>query len=525
MASLQVALHNPTFQGERHFTLFLPTRNRSIDILPCDTHHCNGGPGSSRAIDLICASDELLVQVCIHNGLHCKGLDCSWDCCFEFTKGDHFLIEVSCVDAAVSSATPASVSLPLCWHEEAPWEHGVTRASTCLSVFTRYLQELINHTRLSAVNASSHQVLEQWFVDVVAWLLCLIESFIRDAWVLFAGVDRRVKKCRSPAVQQSTCCDSLEDICGALHTAEATGAWPHNCVRTCLRWLRPVGVHPPESLLVNGKFLSPQLSHQAWKQQLLEQGRWPTLYDHDFHGSITLQVKQLLGHARVHRGQGAYDDGFSLSEWFRAAEAIAPSGAPSPFLIPRLLLFMRTNAWHDAACKMQEPRGPQVLTLRPALWRFRSLVVKYKKGAPNTPSSYRFLAVADLHGLLQEQLLLTRIAPAIYRSLKWFQTGYRFDVKNHHFTLSCLQLEYKHWNRTFIAVFGDFVHAFPRCWRAALVKQFHSAVGLRDGALSLLGSIMEQDTWRVTLSGLPPGREFLQVANMVQRLSTCCRIC
>ena len=501
MIALRVALLNPTFQGEHEFSLSLPSRSKTVTILPCDTHHCNGGPGSSRAIDLICASDELIIQVCIHNGLHCKGLGCSWDCCVEFTKGDHFLIEVLCMDAKVSRATPACVALPRRWHEEVLWGHGISRATACLSALSGLFHEIVVHASTSLASNFHVHTLEQWVVDVCAWLLCVVESFIRDAWVLFAGVDRRVKRCRGPDLEQNLDCDNLDEICDALSKAEAIGTWPQNCVSTCLQWLRPPALQPPASLLVGDVFLSPAASHRAWTQQLHAQGQWPPHYDIDFHTYVKNHVKQLLGHARAHRGQGEHDEAFSLSDWFRASEAIARSGAPSPFLIPRLLLFMDTNAWQAAASKLQELCGPSCLALRPSLWRFRSLVVKYKKGAPSSPSSYRFLAVADLHGLVQEQLLLTRLAPQIHRSLEWFQTGYRFDVRNHHFTLSCLQSEYGHWKRSFVAIFADFVHAFPRCWRAALLKQSHDSVGLRDGALQLLGSIMEQDTWRITLSG------------------------
>lgn len=131
----------------------------------------------------------------------------------------------------------------------------------------------------------------------------------------------------------------------------------------------------------------------------------------------------------------------------------------------------------------------------------RSLVSKYKKGPCTDPASYRFLAIADLHGLIQEQLLMNRIANSIHRSIEWHQTGYRFDARNHHFTLCCLLQEYSYWNRCFIAIFADFVHAFPRCWRDALLYECHQVVGLKDGAFALLGSIMKKDVWRISLSG------------------------
>ena len=349
---------------------------------------------------------------------------------------------------------------------------------------------------------SAHLSLDQWIVDVLAWLLCLIESFIRDAWVLFAKLDRRVKAKRtnhgySASLEHE---DSLEVTCRLLRAANQDGSWPLGAVQTCFRWLKPPAAVPPDKLLIENRWLSAEDSHTAWKQQLYLQGQWPQ-YDASHHHEVSERVKHLLGHARAHKGQGLHDHAFLQPESFRAAEAITLSPAPSPFLIPRCLLTLKPNAWHDAACKLQEVCGPNSLCLRPMLWRFRSLVVKHKKGPCSSPSSYRFLAMADIHGLIQEQLLLGRIAPLLHRSLEWFQTGYRFDVKNHHFTLSSLQAEYQHWNRCFIAIFADFVHAFPRGWRAAIVEQCHDCAGLKDGALALLGSIMDSDYWRITLSG------------------------
>ena len=50
-------------------------------------------------------------------------------------------------------------------------------------------------------------------------------------------------------------------------------------------------------------------------------------------------------------------------------------------------------------------------------------------------------------------------------------------------------------------MFADFVHTFPRGWRAAILEEYHDCAGLKDGALALLGSIMEHDCSRIILSG------------------------
>lgn len=110
-----------------------------------------------------------------------------------------------------------------------------------------------------------------------------------------------------------------------------------------------------------------------------------------------------------------------------------------------------------------------------------------KQGPRSSPASYRFLATGELHGLVQEQLLMARISGMLHKAVEWYQTGYRYDVRNHHFTFSFLLQEYSSWNRCFVAIFADFVHAFPRCWRSALLHECYRTAGLRDGALALLG--------------------------------------
>ena len=500
LSALKAELANPCSGATSVSPIWLPLRSKTVHVRCSDTHHCCGASGASRAIDLICASACLRVEVCIHNGVHCKGLGCTWDLCVEYTKGDHFLMEAHLLDTSVSCVAPAAVSLPCHWHEESLWEHGISRASRCLSSLTSVFGLVCSLVQSRPAPVGARLAFDQWLVDVLAWLLCLVESFVRDAWVLFAKLDRRVKakRTRSEAYEQD---DILEDTCRLLHCARAEGAWPQGAVATCLRWLKPPTIVPPNRLLVDDTWLSLEDSHTAWKTQLRTQGLWPSGFDTSFHDRVCSHVSHLLGHARAHNGLGIYDAAFLQPEWFRAVESISISPAPSPFLIPRCLLFLRPNAWHNAASKLQEACGPSLFCLRPKLWRFRSLVVKHKKGPCSMPSSYRFLAIADVHGLVQEQLLLGRINPLLHRSLEWFQTGYRFDVRNHHFTLSCLQHEYQHWNRCFIAVFADFVHAFPRGWRAAILEECHDCAGLRDGALALLGSIMERDCWRITLSG------------------------
>ena len=119
-----LALLNPPGFGDSPVEVFLPSRHKSVLIRPSDTHHCNGGPGVSRTLDLSYGSPDLLASTLVHNSLHCKLWGCCWDDCLEFTASDHFLLETS-VGVEVSGGVSAVVSLPRHWNEQALWEHGL----------------------------------------------------------------------------------------------------------------------------------------------------------------------------------------------------------------------------------------------------------------------------------------------------------------------------------------------------------------------------------------------------------------
>ena len=136
--------------------------------------------------------------------------------------------------------------------------------------------------------------------------------------------------------------------------------------------------------------------------------------------------------------------------------------------------------------------GPLPYVIVRFLWRFRFLTIVFKKGAIAHASSYRYIAVADLHGLLQLELLLHRIGSSLFNCVDSGQTGYRFDVMLHQFTLHTLQDEYRCWKRAFNVFFADFVHAFPRAWRALILAEAGVSAGTRDGALALLASFLKE---------------------------------
>ena len=50
-------------------------------------------------------------------------------------------------------------------------------------------------------------------------------------------------------------------------------------------------------------------------------------------------------------------------------------------------------------------------------------------------------------------------------------------------------------------VMGDFEKAFPKTWRAHLIKQLADLVLVRDGMLASVGGVLETDAIHVNISG------------------------
>ena len=287
-----------------------------------------------------------------------------------------------------------------------------------------------------------------------------------------------------------------------LDKARNDHGWPSAGVNACPKWLRPKDIKPPRNLVQEGRLLTDKDSSTEWGSQLRKQGEWPNNYNVSFHQQQENRLAEYVLQARAHVGGGIHDYDITLAEWCRAVENIKASKAPTPTFIHRLVLRLEHAALEKTARLVQRLGGPAILAMRPRLWRFRLLSTKYKKGAVATSSSFRFLGISDLHGLVQETIILVRFGNSVDESLLWFQTGYRFDVANHQLSLSVLQDSYVQQGRSLFMLFGDFVHAFPRSWRAPLLIQLKVLVGISDGAFTLAASIMEFDVWLILLSGL-----------------------
>ena len=96
---------------------------------------------------------------------------------------------------------------------------------------------------------------------------------------------------------------------------------------------------------------------------------------------------------------------------------------------------------------------------------------------------------------------MTHIGKLLFDAVDPLQTGYRFDVQFHQFTLYILQDDYRFHQRAFIEIFADLVHAFPRAWRNLILAEASDTTKITIGALALLAAILEEDFWRITLNG------------------------
>ena len=130
MQSQGVTLANPAAQGNMSHKVWLPIRQKTVDVGTGCTHHCSG---RSRSIDVIGYTGRMDVQVLVHNGVHCKGAGaCDWQQCVEYTLGDHFLLEACIRDADVESSEAGSLRMPRWWQDMARWEKGLLEAEEAL---------------------------------------------------------------------------------------------------------------------------------------------------------------------------------------------------------------------------------------------------------------------------------------------------------------------------------------------------------------------------------------------------------
>ena len=249
----------------------------------------------------------------IHNSLHCKEAGCDWDDCFEFTGSDHFLLDVTFEDVSVRLDEPSAIKMPHHWHESSLWEHGFNRCSSVLlglDELVRTFQEMVQPSVFRKACLPDWVV---WAVEVLTLLLCVVESCVRDGWVLFADLEGRKRKRQS---QQNLVFSDEDDFEAMLLRNQRDHGWPQSCVKTCLKWLKPLTHDPPGRLQCDGTLLSRADSHQAWVHHLTLQGSWPISFN-QYLSMIVLKV-QLPNRSKVR--------GLTLAKVFLMAGLMTLSG-------------------------------------------------------------------------------------------------------------------------------------------------------------------------------------------------------
>ena len=239
-----------------------------------------------------------------------------------------------------------------------------------------------------------------------------------------------------------------------------------------------------------------------WIHAVKDQFRIPAGWDDVFDLQVRNQAKWITSVAMSHRGDGPWDAMVTQVEWALAASSWDASSAVSPDLLPRCVFGLDAPGWLRCAWLCQRLCGPLALAVRPHLWRLRKLLALFKKGAHDVETSYRFITIMQQHGLLQEHILAARVIDQMRASISMYQSGYMSDVSDPKLCLHELAAQYKAANRVLLAILGDLIKAFPRAWRDLLLERIHTVGGFRDGMMALIASILSEDEWLVTLSGV-----------------------
>ena len=175
MRTWRLVLHNPTLHSDCVKEVTLPLRKRTTRIRTGSTRHDHH---IGRAIDLVLTSQDLCVEVTIHNSIHCSLYSpCAWPLCLEYARGDHFLIVIDVLLDHVIDFGSAYPRFPASWCKTERWlnafEHAVPQ-----------LQALIDLTRLVDDNTdawrSQDDETQRWIIESLAWMQTVIAGAVRD---------------------------------------------------------------------------------------------------------------------------------------------------------------------------------------------------------------------------------------------------------------------------------------------------------------------------------------------------------
>ena len=491
-----LTLHNPPFHPGGEIQIRLPVRDTLITVSEATTHH---GPGAARAIDLTWSTPDVHGGLTIHNAISCNRQSaCTWPNCTEYTRGDHFLSVFEALGVHAQTGRPAAPKFPPTWHKEERWELALSHAGTVFTELADLLAE--THQHASELHLGPRRVqAEQWIGDAAAWIHLSVASVARDAWVQAAGQPRKpaavTDRIRPEKVSET------DSVAQALMAAHGAGQLPALQLNKCFTLLKKQTPQPCRRMGGALGLLTEEGTHQKWREQLMEQSDWGNHYDAHCHADIEHRVRARVSQARGSRGQGMYDGPITQPETDGVINDWDTSPAMPADLVPRAAFTCAGPAWRRATWLLQKLVGPGALAMRPRLWRYAALFVLYKKGDPSLVGNFRMLFVKAQMGLLQEGLLFRRVIPQIRSFCRPPQSGFVRSVEDTLLLLHETAADAADNLRALWVLFADQVKAFPRTWRADILEEAATGPRIRDGALALLGSILDHDSVCIWLSG------------------------
>ena len=495
----KLAIANPGLQGSQAVEVELPLRGKTVLIRPGDTHHHPAG-GASRAIDLVLASQRLVLNVTIHNSLQCcSESQCTLPLCHEYTRGDHFLVHADLSELFLLPERTDNSCMPNWLHDEKRWNDAWKACATTLGCFAETLDAVLGN----AAGYKCCQCLPRhaavWLGNAAAWVHALLGAIALDGWVV--RPKKEIPRCAKTKLPADDNVLSAHPWLATLGKQCDKGEAPCALAQRCFRLLKADEIRPPQWLLSGEETLTGESAHKEWCRAFVNQSSWPNNWALDVHEHITHECKVQNPRSWSKRGKGSLDQTVTAVETQHVLQNWDRSRATTPDLIPRAAYTVMSKAWGDVCFLLVKLTGPGCLALKPDLWR-RSLVVpKHKQGFLALASNWRFLEVRSQIALLHESVFINRLRPLLTNALVPGQSGYVRDVSDAHLLLHEVVTTRLNMGLPTLPVFGDLAKAFPRTWRDDFLTQISLQSNLQHGGRALLADILAWDSPTITLAG------------------------
>ena len=498
------ALFNTASFGNPPMSLFLPTRNRWINILPHATRHDPRGHG--RAIDLIFGSPSLVVDMFIHNSIGCGGMDCCpFPNCQEVGCGDHFLIHIEVALTTSDASSSAAPQFPGKWHCERRWGRVLRQIQGSLrSLTTLALQGCEDHSSAADFSVAA--------LEASTVLLNTLAGAARDIWIGGgSAMERPQRPANLAGLIASDCPEDAADLGHELSLVDNSSA----LLQRTFRLLRPHAAPPVSCMLQGNQLMSEEETNLAWRDALRKQCTPHALVDTRYQQLVQDRLRVLLDQARtLPKPDNSLDQPFLQQEVLDVIADWSTSRAMPPDLLPRAIFTCNDEAWNDVVWALQRWAGPAATKHRPTLWRAASLSPIHKKGNHADVLNFRLIFIKAQMGLIQEALLTKRWSCNVRNHVLPCQSGFVRGVEDAWLLLHETCAEAMEQKRPLWLVMGDFEKAFPSVIRQDLLQNLADGPGLSGDSLLLCNSILQEDsvliwhsglTQEVVMSGIPEG--------------------